>query len=127
MKPKPLGPVPNTALFSLVLMAGTFLLAMMLRKFKNSTYFPGKVSAPLSSPSPTPSFSSTLGSASYPNSLFPIPGLSSPLLNQGSCCRQRHLCSAPRSSREPESESFWERDEEGSQGREWAEEKGRRG
>ncbi|CAO2645553.1 Band 3 anion transport protein [Lemmus lemmus] len=43
MKPKPLGPVPNTALFSLVLMAGTFLLAMMLRKFKNSTYFPGKL------------------------------------------------------------------------------------
>ncbi|KAM7334388.1 hypothetical protein ACRRTK_007708 [Alexandromys fortis] len=43
MKPKPLGPVPNTALFSLVLMAGTFFLAMMLRKFKNSTYFPGKL------------------------------------------------------------------------------------
>ncbi|XP_041491866.1 band 3 anion transport protein [Microtus oregoni] len=43
MKPKPLGPVPNTALLSLVLMAGTFLLAMMLRKFKNSTYFPGKL------------------------------------------------------------------------------------
>lgn len=52
MKPKPLGPVPNTALFSLVLMAGTFLLAMMLRKFKNSTYFPGKVSAPLSFTNP---------------------------------------------------------------------------
>ncbi|CAH6776235.1 band 3 anion transport protein [Phodopus roborovskii] len=43
MKPKPQGPVPNTALLSLVLMAGTFLLAMMLRKFKNSTYFPGKL------------------------------------------------------------------------------------
>ncbi|XP_055475868.1 band 3 anion transport protein [Psammomys obesus] len=43
IKPKPQGPVPNTALFSLVLMAGTFLLAMMLRKFKNSTYFPGKL------------------------------------------------------------------------------------
>nr|BAE33990.1 unnamed protein product [Mus musculus] len=43
MKPKPQGPVPNTALFSLVLMAGTFLLAMTLRKFKNSTYFPGKL------------------------------------------------------------------------------------
>ncbi|XP_075846649.1 band 3 anion transport protein [Microtus pennsylvanicus] len=43
MKPKPLGPVPNTALLSLVLMAGTFFLAMMLRKFKNSTYFPGKL------------------------------------------------------------------------------------
>ncbi|GAB1296900.1 Band 3 anion transport protein [Apodemus speciosus] len=42
MKPKPQGPVPNTALLSLVLMAGTFLLAMTLRKFKNSTYFPGK-------------------------------------------------------------------------------------
>lgn len=43
MKPKPQGPVPNTALPSLVLMVGTFLLAMMLRKFKNSTYFPGKL------------------------------------------------------------------------------------
>lgn len=43
MKPKPQGPVPNTALLSLVLMVGTFLLAMMLRKFKNSTYFPGKL------------------------------------------------------------------------------------
>nr|XP_048301761.1 band 3 anion transport protein [Myodes glareolus] len=43
MKPKPLGPVPNTALLSLVLMASTFFLAMMLRKFKNSTYFPGKL------------------------------------------------------------------------------------
>ncbi|XP_004859284.1 band 3 anion transport protein isoform X1 [Heterocephalus glaber] len=37
------GPLPNTALFSLVLMAGTFILAMMLRKFKNSSYFPGKL------------------------------------------------------------------------------------
>lgn len=127
MKPKPLGPVPNTALLSLVLMASTFFLAMMLRKFKNSTYFPGKVSALLSSPSPTPSFSSTLGSAPYPSSPFPIPGLSDPLLNQGSCCRQGHLCSAPRSSRKPETESSWERDEEWGQGREWAEEKGRRG
>nr|XP_020019452.1 band 3 anion transport protein isoform X2 [Castor canadensis] len=43
MKPKPQGPLPNTALFSLVLMAGTFLSAMMLRKFKNSSYFPGKL------------------------------------------------------------------------------------
>ncbi|XP_051014727.1 band 3 anion transport protein [Acomys russatus] len=43
MKLKPQGPLPNTALFSLVLMAGTFILAMMLRKFKNSTYFPGKL------------------------------------------------------------------------------------
>ncbi|XP_023573995.1 band 3 anion transport protein isoform X1 [Octodon degus] len=41
--PKPQGPLPNTALFSLVLMAGTFILAMMLRKFKNSSYFPGKL------------------------------------------------------------------------------------
>ncbi|KAM5273387.1 band 3 anion transport protein [Ctenodactylus gundi] len=39
--PKPQGPLPNTALFSLVLMAGTFTFAMMLRKFKNSSYFPG--------------------------------------------------------------------------------------
>lgn len=42
-KPKPQGPLPNTALLSLVLMAGTFFFAMMLRKFKNSSYFPGKL------------------------------------------------------------------------------------
>ncbi|XP_049715587.1 band 3 anion transport protein [Elephas maximus indicus] len=36
-------PLPNTALLSLVLMAGTFFFAMMLRKFKNSSYFPGKL------------------------------------------------------------------------------------
>uniref|UniRef100_A0A8C7C138 Anion exchange protein n=1 Tax=Neovison vison TaxID=452646 RepID=A0A8C7C138_NEOVI len=41
MVPKPQAPLPNTALLSLVLMAGTFFLAMMLRKFKNSSYFPG--------------------------------------------------------------------------------------
>lgn len=41
---EPQGPLPNTALLSLVLMAGTFFFAMMLRKFKNSSYFPGKVS-----------------------------------------------------------------------------------
>ncbi|XP_028930328.1 band 3 anion transport protein isoform X2 [Ornithorhynchus anatinus] len=34
---------PNTALLSLVLMAGTFLIAILLRKFKNSSYFPGKL------------------------------------------------------------------------------------
>ncbi|XP_026904693.1 band 3 anion transport protein isoform X1 [Acinonyx jubatus] len=39
--PKPQAPLPNTALLSLVLMAGTFFLAMILRKFKNSSYFPG--------------------------------------------------------------------------------------
>ncbi|KAL2764893.1 band 3 anion transport protein [Daubentonia madagascariensis] len=43
MVPKPEGPLPNTALLSLVLMAGTFFFAMMLRKFKNSSYFPGKL------------------------------------------------------------------------------------
>nr|8T6U_A Chain A, Band 3 anion transport protein [Homo sapiens]8T6U_B Chain B, Band 3 anion transport protein [Homo sapiens]8T6V_A Chain A, Band 3 anion transport protein [Homo sapiens]8T6V_B Chain B, Band 3 anion transport protein [Homo sapiens] len=43
MVPKPQGPLPNTALLSLVLMAGTFFFAMMLRKFKNSSYFPGKL------------------------------------------------------------------------------------
>uniref|UniRef100_A0A8D2AFW1 Anion exchange protein n=1 Tax=Sciurus vulgaris TaxID=55149 RepID=A0A8D2AFW1_SCIVU len=43
IKSKPQNPLPNTALFSLVLMAGTFLFAMMLRKFKNSSYFPGKL------------------------------------------------------------------------------------
>ncbi|NWY68691.1 B3AT protein, partial [Erithacus rubecula] len=34
---------PNTALLSLVLMAGTFFLAFFLRKFKNSSFLPGKV------------------------------------------------------------------------------------
>lgn len=68
MKPKPQGPVPNTALFSLVLMAGTFLLAMMLRKFKNSTYFPGKVSTPLTFTNR--SFFSALNSPSHPRPLF---------------------------------------------------------
>ncbi|XP_077828065.1 band 3 anion transport protein isoform X1 [Macaca mulatta] len=43
MVPKPQGPLPNTALLSLVLMAGTFFFAVMLRKFKNSSYFPGKL------------------------------------------------------------------------------------
>ncbi|KAK2493221.1 hypothetical protein MC885_009236 [Smutsia gigantea] len=43
MVPTPQFPLPNTALLSLVLMAGTFFLAMMLRKFKNSSYFPGKL------------------------------------------------------------------------------------
>ncbi|KAJ7313533.1 hypothetical protein JRQ81_004992 [Phrynocephalus forsythii] len=36
-------PQPNTALLSLVLMAGTFFLAFFLRKFKNSSFFPGKL------------------------------------------------------------------------------------
>ncbi|KAJ7427600.1 Band 3 anion transport protein [Willisornis vidua] len=36
-------PEPNTALLSLVLMAGTFFLAFFLRKFKNSAFLPGKV------------------------------------------------------------------------------------
>lgn len=34
---------PNTALLSLVLMAGTFFIAFFLRKFKNSRFFPGRV------------------------------------------------------------------------------------
>ncbi|NWX94067.1 B3AT protein, partial [Nothoprocta ornata] len=34
---------PNTALLSLVLMAGTFFLALFLRQFKNSMFLPGKV------------------------------------------------------------------------------------
>ncbi|XP_066192961.1 band 3 anion transport protein isoform X2 [Sylvia atricapilla] len=36
-------PEPNTALLSLVLMAGTFFLAFFLRQFKNSSFLPGKV------------------------------------------------------------------------------------
>lgn len=35
---------PNTALLSLVLMAGTYFIAFYLRKFKNSSFFPGRVS-----------------------------------------------------------------------------------
>ncbi|KAJ8418698.1 hypothetical protein AAFF_G00001970 [Aldrovandia affinis] len=43
-----LGPIkvrdePNTALLSLVLMSGTFLIAFYLRKFKNSAFFPGRL------------------------------------------------------------------------------------
>ncbi|XP_034023026.1 anion exchange protein 2b [Thalassophryne amazonica] len=34
---------PNTALMSLVLMAGTFFIAFYIRKFKNSAFFPGNV------------------------------------------------------------------------------------
>ncbi|XP_078071673.1 anion exchange protein 2-like isoform X2 [Mustelus asterias] len=34
---------PNTALLSLVLMAGTFFIAFFLRKFKNSRFLPGRV------------------------------------------------------------------------------------
>ncbi|XP_062849946.1 anion exchange protein 2a [Trichomycterus rosablanca] len=34
---------PNTALLSLVLMSGTFLIAYYLRKFKNSAFFPGSL------------------------------------------------------------------------------------
>lgn len=34
----------NTALLSLVLMAGTYFIAFYLRKFKNSSFFPGRVS-----------------------------------------------------------------------------------
>ncbi|KAM6042431.1 band 3 anion transport protein isoform 4-T5 [Chlamydotis macqueenii] len=35
-------PQPNTALLSLVLMAGTFFLAFFLRMFKNSVFLPGR-------------------------------------------------------------------------------------
>ncbi|KAM6295484.1 band 3 anion transport protein [Aegotheles albertisi] len=38
----PAVPQPNTALLSLVLMAGTFFLAFFLRKFKNSAFLPGR-------------------------------------------------------------------------------------
>lgn len=40
---EPSVPKPNTALLSLVLMAGTFFLALFLRQFKNSVFLPGKV------------------------------------------------------------------------------------
>ncbi|XP_018089800.1 band 3 anion transport protein isoform X2 [Xenopus laevis] len=36
-------PQPNTALLSLVLMFGAFLIAFFLRQFKNSGFFPGKL------------------------------------------------------------------------------------
>ncbi|XP_026573307.1 band 3 anion transport protein isoform X2 [Pseudonaja textilis] len=39
----PREPVPNTALLSLVLMGGTFFIAFFLRKFKNSSFFPGRL------------------------------------------------------------------------------------
>lgn len=79
-------PLPNTALLSLVLMAGTFFFAMILRKFKNSSYFPGKVST--SSP-PTLAYialfqskvslpASPMPLVLLPNS-FPIPSLPGPL------------------------------------------------
>lgn len=89
--PKPQDPLPNTALLSLVLMAGTFFLAMTLRKFKNSSYFPGKVSIrlhcpclpcpALPSPSPKhpPSFPSALSSPSFPRFSVPTPSLPGPL------------------------------------------------
>ncbi|XP_063156705.1 band 3 anion transport protein [Candoia aspera] len=40
---EPSDPAPNTALLSLVLMAGTFFTAFFLRKFKNSSFFPGRL------------------------------------------------------------------------------------
>ncbi|KAI5617147.1 solute carrier family 4 (anion exchanger), member 2b [Silurus asotus] len=40
---KKIGGEPNTALLSLVLMAGTFFIAFYLRKFKNSAFFPGRL------------------------------------------------------------------------------------
>ncbi|KAM3822380.1 band 3 anion transport protein isoform 3-T5 [Vipera latastei] len=39
----PRDPAPNTALLSLVLMGGTFFIAFFLRKFKNSSFFPGRL------------------------------------------------------------------------------------
>uniref|UniRef100_A0A1A8GSN8 Anion exchange protein n=1 Tax=Nothobranchius korthausae TaxID=1143690 RepID=A0A1A8GSN8_9TELE len=39
----PVSGEPNTALLSLVLMAGTFFIAFYLRKFKNSAFFPGRL------------------------------------------------------------------------------------
>ncbi|XP_058036839.1 band 3 anion transport protein isoform X3 [Ahaetulla prasina] len=40
---EPREPIPNTALLSLVLMGGTFFIAFFLRKFKNSSFFPGRL------------------------------------------------------------------------------------
>ncbi|KAF1481164.1 Band 3 anion transport protein, partial [Megadyptes antipodes antipodes] len=40
---QPKVPEPNTALLSLILMAGTFFLAFFLRQFKNSAFLPGRV------------------------------------------------------------------------------------
>ena len=70
--PKPQAALPNTALLSLVLMAGTFFLAMMLRKFKNSSYFPGKVSTP------SPPVLAFTAPSSSKASAFPVPSF--PLL-----------------------------------------------
>ncbi|XP_073407817.1 anion exchange protein 2 isoform X2 [Dendrobates tinctorius] len=43
MAPTKITGQPNTALLSLVLMAGTFFIAFFLRKLKNSNFFPGRV------------------------------------------------------------------------------------
>lgn len=51
---QPKEPQPNTALLSLVLMAGTFFLAFFLRKFKNSAFLPGKVRTGGTAPPATP-------------------------------------------------------------------------
>lgn len=40
---------PNTALLSLILMLGTFLIAFFLRKFRNSRFLGGKVLCSLGS------------------------------------------------------------------------------
>lgn len=97
--PKPQDPLPNTALLSLVLMAGTFFLAMTLRKFKNSSYFPGKVSIrlhlpvpalPYLSPKHPPSFPGAIGSPSYLRFSCPIPSLPGPLLLKVPPFREAH-------------------------------------
>lgn len=97
--PKPQEPLPNTALLSLVLMAGTFFLAMTLRKFKNSSYFPGKVGAGLRLPLPTlpypspkhpPGFPSAISSPSALRFSSPIPRLPGPLLLKVPLFRAAH-------------------------------------
>lgn len=70
--PKPQDPLPNTALLSLVLMAGTFFLAMTLRKFKNSSYFPGKVSIRLCLPSPALPCPRPKHPPCFPGALLPL-------------------------------------------------------
>lgn len=101
--PKPQDPLPNTALLSLVLMAGTFFLAMTLRKFKNSSYFPGKVSIrphlpvpalPYPSPKHPPSFPGAIGSPSNLRFSCPIPSLPGPLLLKVPPFREAHPLSA---------------------------------